>query len=125
VETERIKAFLMGRIDLNIGTAQGEPDLKHHKNAGSPNLIHSLDASILQLGLASFQAPFTVIHDSVLCLANNMDDLNAAVRSAYAKCFTEFSPLHDLAESIGAETDPPMVYDFDPATVEDSPYFFC
>ena len=125
VETERVTSHLMGRISLNIGCKLGAPDIKHHANAGAPNLIHSLDASILQLGLNEFAAPFTVIHDSVLCLANDMDELNAAVRSAYAKCFTEFSPLHDLAESIGAETDPPMVYDFDPATVEDSPYFFC
>jgi len=125
INTERVATHLMGRISLNVGTSQGEPDLAHHRNAGAPNLIHSLDASILHLGLFQFAAPFTVIHDSVLCLANDMDDLNAAVRSAYAKCFTEFSPLHDLAESIGAETDPPMVYDFDPATVEDSPYFFC
>ena len=125
VNTDRIQAFLMGSVNLRIGTSQGDPDLKHHKNAGAPNLIHSLDASILQLGLHDFETPFTVIHDSVLCLANHMDDLNAAVRSAYAKCFTEFSPLHDLAESLGATTDPPMVYDFDPASVEDSPYFFC
>jgi DNA-directed RNA polymerase len=125
IETERIKAHLMGEVKLSIGVSEGQPDLKHHANAGAPNLIHSLDASILQIGLREFATPFTVIHDSVLCLANHMDDLNAAVRSAYAQCFTEHSPLHDLAESIGAEHDPPMVYDFDPGTVSDSPYFFC
>jgi DNA-directed RNA polymerase len=125
VETETIQSHLMGKIKLKIGTSLGEPDLKHHKNAGAPNLIHSLDASILHLGLVSFDAPFTVIHDSVLCLAQDMDQLNRAVRRAYATCFTEFSPLHDLAEGIGALTPPPMVYDFDPASVEDSSYFFC
>lgn len=125
VETKAIETFLMGRIRINIGTSQGAPDLKHHKNAGAPNLIHSLDASILHLSLAKFAAPFTVIHDSVLCLAEDMDALNKAVRQAYATCFTEFSPLHDLADNIGASSPPPMVYDFDPASVEDSPYFFC
>lgn len=125
VETETIQSHLMGKIKLKIGTSLGEPDLKHHKNAGAPNLIHSLDASILHLGLVSFDAPFTVIHDSVLCLAQDMDQLNRAVRRAYATCFTEFSPLHDLAEKIGALTPPPMVYDFDPASVESSSYFFC
>ena len=54
-----------------------------------------------------------------------MDALNKAVRQAYAYCFTEHSPLHELAEVIGAETDPPMIYDFDPGEVEKSPYFFC
>lgn len=125
IETERIQTHLLGRVDLNIGTSQGGPDIKHHANAGAPNLIHSADASILAIGLKQFATPFTVIHDSVLCLANHMDDLNAAVRSAYAECFTEHSPLHDLAESIGAESDPPMVYDFDPGAVTGSPYFFC
>jgi len=125
INTERIDAYLMGRIQLNIGTSMGEPDRNHHKNAGAPNLIHSIDASILHLGLKDFSAPFTVIHDSVLCLANQMDEMNTSVRKAYAKCFTDHSPLHDLAESIEAETEPPMVYTFDPGTVLESDYFFC
>jgi DNA-directed RNA polymerase len=125
IETERIKTHLLGEVKLNIGVSEGGPDIKHHANAGAPNLIHSADASILAIGLKQFASPFTVIHDSVLCLANHMDDLNAAVRSAYAECFTEHSLLHDLAESIGAESDPPMVYDFDPGAVTGSPYFFC
>jgi DNA-directed RNA polymerase len=125
IETEQITAHLLGRVRLRIGTGRGAPDLNHHKNAGAPNLIHSLDASILHLGLKDFPTPFTVIHDSVLCLANHMDDLNHAVRAAYATCFTDFSPLHDLADVLGAETTPPMVYTFDPGSVLDSPYFFC
>lgn len=125
VETERIETHLLGRMQLNVGVGRGNPDLNHHKNAGAPNLIHSCDASLLQLGLRDFPKPFTVIHDSVLCLANHMDELNRRVREAYAHCFTEFSPLHDLAERIGAKSEPPMVYTFDPSEVLDSPYFFC
>lgn len=125
IHTERVVCHLLGKIDLKIGTSQGDPDLKHHKNAGAPNLIHSLDASILQMALRDFPTPFTVIHDSVLCGANHMDDLNSAVRSAYATLFTKYSPLHDFAEAIGSDVPPPMVYDFDPGCVEDSPYFFC
>tara|TARA_R100001463_G_scaffold132359_1_gene192970 strand:+ start:2217 stop:4553 length:2337 start_codon:yes stop_codon:yes gene_type:complete len=125
INTERVQAHLMGKIELMIGTSMGEPDRNHHKNAGAPNLIHSVDASILHIGLKDFSGPFTVIHDSVLCLANQMDEMNKSVRAAYAKCFTDHSPLHDLAESINAETEPPMVYTFDPATVTESDYFFC
>ena len=125
VNTERIKCHLMGRVDLNIGTSQGPPDLNHHKNAGAPNLIHSMDASILQLGLVNFEAPFTVIHDSVLSLANSMDDMQAAVREAYARIFSEHRPLEDFARSVGAAEPPPMENSFDPLEVIDSPYFFC
>ena len=144
VNTERIEAHLMGKVKLMIGTSQGKPDLNHHKNAGAPNLIHSMDAAILQLGLKDFGIPsvssrsdvadfnaekvnagFTVIHDSVLCGANHMDDMQAAVRKAYVEIFLHHSPLHDFAEAIGAETPPPMEYTFDPGLVEQSTYFFC
>ena len=125
IKTERIYTHLMGRVDLHIGTSLGEPDLNHHKNAGAPNLIHSMDASILQIGLKEFSAPFTVIHDSVLCSANHMDEMQAAVRKAYTQIFLENSPLHDFADAIGAETPPPMQYTFDPSLVEQSTYFFC
>lgn len=148
-KTERIDANLMGRIQLKIGVGFGDPDLNHHKNAGAPNLIHSMDASILQLGLRQFGVPsistrrdydgletntghnyykghpFTVIHDSVLCGANHMDEMQAAVRDAYVEIFLHHSPLHDFAEAIGAETPPPMEYTFDPETVKESTYFFC
>nr|BAR25471.1 T7-like RNA polymerase [uncultured Mediterranean phage uvMED]BAR25521.1 T7-like RNA polymerase [uncultured Mediterranean phage uvMED] len=125
VETTRIKTHLLGRLDLNIGTSLGDPDLNHHKNAGAPNLIHSMDASILHIGLENFDRPFTVIHDSVLCLANDMDKMSEYVRGAYATCFTDHSPLLDFAKSINAETEPPMINTFDPSVVLDSPYFFC
>ena len=124
-ETVRIDAHLMGRVQIKIGVGHGAPDLNHHKNAGAPNLIHSMDSAILQIGLKEFPAPFTCIHDSVLCGANHMDAMNEAVRAAYAQIFVEHSPLHDLAEAISAETPPPMEYTFDPGTVLDSPYFFC
>ena len=124
-KTERIKANLMGEIKLMVGTGFGDPDLNHHKNAGAPNLIHSMDASILLLGLKDFATPFTVIHDSVLCGANHMDEMQAAVRDAYVEIFLHHSPLHDFAEAIGAETPPPMEYTFNPETVKESTYFFC
>ena len=124
VNTERIDTFLMGRVQLHIGTSLGAPDLKHHKNAGAPNLIHSMDASILHIGLDGFAAPFTVIHDSVLCGANHMDAMQTAVREAYVEIFLHNSPLHDFADAIGATTEPPMEYTFDPSTVTESTYFF-
>ena len=47
-------------------------DLNHHKNATAPNLIHSLDASLLHLSALRFDAPLSLIHDSVLCRATDM-----------------------------------------------------
>ena len=55
-----------------------------------------------------------------------MDDMNSAVRQAYGDCFNHSSsPLHSFAESVGAETEPPMVNDFDPIDVLGATYFFC
>ena len=68
----RIQTMLMGRCDICIGSASKSVDLKHHKNATAPNLIHSLDASLLHFAATKFKKPIATIHDSVLCLATDM-----------------------------------------------------
>ena len=41
-----IRTQLMGRCEVHVSGAETGVDLKHHKNATAPNLIHSLDASL-------------------------------------------------------------------------------
>ena len=44
---EHIDLQLLGRVQLKVATDDSdEVDIKHHKNATAPNLIHSLDASL-------------------------------------------------------------------------------
>ena len=124
--TETVKLQLLGRVEIRIATEDSDKvDLTHHKNATAPNLIHSLDASLLHLSALRFDAPISLIHDSVLCRATDMSALSSIVRETYMHLFAENSYLESWAEQIGAETEPPIIGDLCPESVIESTYFFC
>ena len=124
--TERIDLQLLGRVQIVVATEDSDKvDLLHHKNATAPNLIHSLDASLLHLSALRFDAPISLIHDSVLCRATDMGTLSSIVRETYMHLFAEHSYLESWAEQIGAETKPPIIGDLAPESVIESTYFFC
>ena len=102
-----------------------EVDSMHHKNATAPNLIHSLDATLLHKAATKFNKPIALIHDSVLCRACDMDELSTIVRETYMNIFAEHDYLTRFAQHIGAETPPPIIGDLEPSNVIDSTYFFC
>jgi DNA-directed RNA polymerase len=121
----RIESQLMGSVRISISGAETGVDLKHHKNATAPNLIHSLDASLLHLAVSEVNFPIALIHDSVLCRATDMCKLSTLVRKTYMSLFAEHEPLTDFALAIGAEEQPPIIGDLKPEAVIDSQYFFC
>ena len=124
--TKRIELKLLGRCVVKVATGDSNKvDKAHHKNATAPNLIHSLDASLLCLATLRFDAPISLIHDSVLCRATDMGVLSAIVRETYMHLFAEHDYLTTFAQQIGAETDPPIIGDLEPSTVVESTYFFC
>ena len=117
---------LLGRCKMSVAVDDSdEVDLNHHKNATAPNLIHSLDASLLHLSVLDFDAPIALIHDSVLCRATDMSTLSSIVRQTYMHLFAEHDYLEDFASHIGAKTKPPIVGDLEPESVIESTYFFC
>ena len=120
-----IQTQLMGRCEIHLAGAETGVDLSHHKNATAPNLIHSLDASLLHIATTSTNFPIALIHDSVLCRATDMCTLSSLVRKTYMHLFAEHEPLTDFALSIGAEEQPPIIGDLKPEAVIDSQYFFC
>lgn len=121
-----VKLKLMGECKLRVADGEtDEIDKNRHKAATAPNLIHSLDASLLHLAFQEFNAPFTVIHDSVLCRATDMGVLNSTVRDTYALIFAEHDYLTEFAAQIEATEPPPIIGDFDPTEVLNSTYFFC
>ena len=122
---EIIQCQLMGRVSICIAGAEKGVDIKHHKNATAPNLIHSLDASLLHLAVKDVNFPIALIHDSVLCRATDMCKLSTLVRKTYMTLFAEHEPLTDFALAIGAEEQPPIIGDLKPEAVIDSQYFFC
>ena len=125
-QIETIELQLLGRCKLKVATADGQKvDKSHHKNATAPNLIHSLDASLLHLSATRFNAPISLIHDSVLCRATDMSVLSAIVRETYMHLFAEHDYLTDWAQQIGAESTPPIIDTLEPESVIESTYFFC
>jgi DNA-directed RNA polymerase len=125
-QVEVISLQLLGRCEIRVATGDTDKvDLAHHKNATAPNLIHSLDASLLHLSALRFDAPIALIHDSVLCRATDMSTLSTLVRETYMHLFAEHDYLTDFKHQIGAETDPPIVGDLEPESVIESTYFFC
>ena len=125
-ETKTIRTQLMGRTEIAIAGEEKGVDLKHHKNATAPNLIHSYDASLLHLSILEFgDRPIATIHDSVLCLATDMKYLSTLVRKTYMHLFAEHEPLKNFAREIKAETQPPIIGDLKPESVIESTYFFC
>ena len=125
LKVKTVRLQILGRCDINLADGYQGPDVNGHRSSTAPNLIHSLDASLLHRAFLKFNAPFTVIHDSVLCRATDMGTLNRVVRETYYEIFSESNPLEDFATAIGAETKPPILGDLDPDSVLDSTYFFC
>ena len=125
-EVQTVELQLLGRCKIKVSTGSSDKvDKNHHKNATAPNLIHSLDASLLHLSALRFNAPISLIHDSVLCRATDMSVLSAIVRETYMHLFAEHDYLTTFAHYIGAETEPPIIDTLKPANVIDSTYFFC
>lgn len=125
---EILKLQLLGtcRVKVYVATNDSEEvDINRHKAATAPNLIHSLDSSLLHLAFTRFSAPFSVIHDSVLCRATDMSQLSAVVRETYMHLFAEQDYLSDWAKQIGALYPPPIIGDLEPESVIESTYFFC
>lgn len=125
-QIQRIELQLLGNCNIFIATGdKDEVDKSHHKNATAPNLIHSLDASLLHLSAIRFNGPISVIHDSILGRATDMDTLSTIIRETYMHLFAEHDYLTSWAEQIGAETKPPIIDTLNPESVIESTYFFC
>ena len=121
----RLDLKLLGRCKMSVVESEDGPDPRKHRSSGAPNLIHSLDASLLHLAFVHFSSPFSVIHDSVLCRATDMSVLSTIFMDTYMHLFAEHDYLKDFASQIGAETDPQIIGDLEPESVIESTYFFC
>ena len=127
ITTKQVKTQFLGSLrQPRIFTGYtDEPNVRKHKASTSPNLIHSLDASLLHIGIARFYGPVGLIHDSVMCRATDMGQLSDVVRKVYAELFARKSYLHEWAEQIGSQSQPPVIGTLDAELVNESTYFFC
>lgn len=124
--SKRIDTMLMGSVvRCQVGDGYGGPDRSGHKGAIAPNLVHSLDASLLHLMFAYWSKPFTVIHDCILGRSCDMDEMMQVIRLHHAEIY-KGHPLEDWATQLGVSIPPGLVKDtLDLDEVLDSPYFFC
>ena len=123
---ERLQLQLLGSCEIRVATDNPDAaDKLRHKAATAPNLIHSLDATLLHFSALRFCGPIALIHDSVLCRATDMTALSSIVRETYMDLFAKRDYLTEFASSIGATTEPPIIGDLEPSDVIDSTYFFC
>ena len=127
-EVERVRTKLLGeRVSTNMlkDWEDRQIDLKKAKTAASPNLIHSLDAALLHLVFAEWDAPFTVIHDCVLGRSCDMDAMGAAIRDKFVEIYSQ-PVLKDWATQLGVDFDESvMLNTLDINDVQESAYFFC
>ena len=126
-KTETMQLQLLGLCKLSVATDDTNiVDKARHKAATAPNLIHSLDASLLHLSVERFNSPIALIHDSVLCRATDMSVLSHIIRETYMDLFAKQDYLTNFAVQIMAETAPPIIDTLDKGwSVIDSNYFFC
>ena len=123
---ENLQLQLLGNCKVSVAVEDtDEVDKARHKAATAPNLIHSLDASLLHIATMRFKHPIALIHDSVLCRATDMTILSTLVRETYMQLFAKHDNLRDWAKQIGAESEPPIIGDLEPSNVLKSTYFFC
>ena len=123
---KRIQTRLMGSVvDCSIGTHWGDPDVKHHVNALAPNVVHALDAALLQLTFYEWKHPFTVIHDCVLARSCDMDQLANDIRLHFVEMYKR-PILEEWAAEVGVELDQSLIKGtLNLEEVNDSLYFFC
>ena len=132
-KAKKIDTMLMGSVvHCTVGDGWGGPDFDSHKGAIAPNLVHSLDASLLHLMFLEWNKPFTVIHDCILGRACDMDEMMAGIRLHHAEIY-KGKPLEDWAIQQGLteadivdEEGEPLIKDtLNLDDVLTSPYFFC
>jgi DNA-directed RNA polymerase len=130
VETKKKEIFtVLGRLSIRM--AKSNINKRQQKNGIAPNLIHSLDATLMYLTVEKLKKQgvndFMLIHDSFGVPANHVTKLNVAVRESFVELFHE-DPLFmwvaqimpDLIETPGDV----MINTLDLEEVMRSTYFF-
>ena len=124
--SERIRTRLMGSVvACQVGIGWGDPDTKHHASALAPNLVHSMDAALLNLTFAYWDKPFTVIHDCILGRSCDMSQMSKDIRLHFAEMY-KAPVLEQWAKEVGVSIPEGLIKDtLDVEQVNQSEYFFC
>ncbi len=91
-ESKRVKTK-MGDSIVKLSIASDTDEIDKRKTAQSvcPNLIHSLDASVLQLAVVKAKETgvdnFSMIHDSFGCVVSDTKTMANAIRDAFCEVY--------------------------------------
>ena len=129
----RIQTHLLGSsIDNRVGDGEKGVNKDKHRNCSAPNFIHSMDAALLHLSFAGYDKPFTLIHDSILTTASNMEEMALVIREKFEEIYSEnedgLIPLQAFAQVLGVKTAADHLINLenglDVKSVNQSTYFF-
>jgi DNA-directed RNA polymerase len=126
-KTKQVQTQLMGagKIAPRCYLGPGPIDIDGHKSCTAPNLVHSLDASLLHFAFSEWDKPFTVIHDCALGRSCDMDEMGKEIRLHFAEMY-KGGVLEDWAAQVGAFIPDGLIKgDLDIDEVNQSTYFFC
>jgi len=129
---ERRIMTVLGEITLSVEDAEMGLRVSKQTNSSSPNIIHSLDAAMLQMTVERLSemghTDFAMIHDSYGMHASKVDDLHAALREVARDMFggNLLQDLHDYVQSnTTAELpSPPSLGEYDINEIVNADYFF-
>lgn len=125
--TERVATHLMGTglIRSQVYAGPGPVDVDKHRACTAPNLVHSLDASLLHFTFCDWDKPFTVIHDCAMARSCDVEEMGKALRLHFAEMY-KGDVLKDWADQVGAVIPDDLIKgDLDIDLVNQSEYFFC
>ena len=125
---------VVGSVFLWDENPLGGLNLSKQRLAASPNVIHSLDAALMQKMIMSLKDQgihdVCAIHDSFAVHPAHVDTMRDTIRNTAADMFSgdwiseEFHPYVE-SYACGAELpEPPKQSTFDPEEVRKAPYFF-
>lgn len=124
---KQIRSNLMGSgvLKPRVYDGPGDVDIDKHKACTAPNLVHSLDATLLHFAFSEWDKPFTVIHDCALGRSCDMDAMGASIRLHFAEMY-KGDVLQDWAAQVGAFIPDDLIKGtLDIDLVNQSTYFFC
>ena len=99
------------KATLKVPATNRMPDVVRQINGVAPNVIHSLDATVLLLAVVKAKAAgiqsIGVVHDSFSSHACNIQKLGEIIRSAFVEVYRN-DILKDLHSQFQAQTDKPV-----------------
>ncbi len=127
----RVRTQLLGNAVSNfVGDGVKGVNKDKHMSCAAPNFIHSMDAALLHLSFAGYDKPFTLIHDSILTTASDMEEMAQVIRDQFKEIYSKDAdgliPLEQYARVLGVQMPTHlMAHGFDIDQVNESTYFFC